>query len=69
MIPTSRIKLELRVAEIECYDDKGRIIPSELDRFADIVRKYHFEGYNVLKYDLKIREMQILIKNNIYYNH
>ena len=53
-----RIDLELKVAELECYDDDGKLIQEELERFAELTRKYHFSGYNVLKYDLRIREMQ-----------
>ena len=56
---SKRIELELKVAELECYDDEGKLIEEELTRFAELTRKYHFSGYNVLKYDLKIRELQI----------
>lgn len=53
-----RINLELLVAQQKCYDDKGKLIPKYVEEFAELCRTHHFCGYNVLKYDLKVREMQ-----------
>lgn len=53
-----RINLELLVKQQECYDEQGKIIPKKVDEFAYLARSHHDAGYNTLKYDLKIRQMQ-----------
>ena len=53
-----RINLELLLKQQQCYDSQGKLIPEKVNEFYCLARSHHDAGYNTLKYDLKVREMQ-----------